>query len=321
MDKQELLQELSAKVQSGEICNSELQSLMITKPKEITKKRKSHHVSVTTILYYIGTAIVVIGIIIYIAQIWDNIGSFSRIVVTLGLGLLSSGLGSMLLKKEPNKKLGSIFHFIGGILIPIGALVTLSEFKIENPTILPVAITFGFIFGYYLLLDYIHKNTILTFFAIANGTAFVYLLFEAILDGTFGNHEDLYAYLTMIVGISYLLLAHSFKKRRNEPLVDLLCIFGSLGFLGATVSQVFDSGFWKLLFFLLVAGGMYLSVYMKNKGILIASTLFLIIHICYITGKYFANSLGWSLALIVLGFVFIGLAYTSIKINKKYINN
>jgi uncharacterized integral membrane protein len=51
------------------------------------------------------------------------------------------------------------------------------------------------------------------------------------------------------------------------------------------------------------------------------STIFLLAHVSFITSEYFADSLGWPITLVILGFVFIGLAYFSVTINKKYIKN
>lgn len=324
MNKEELLQELAAKISMGEISREDVMShlsLSTVTQSEIVKEETSKNFSVTKMLYILGAAIVVVGIVIFVSQIWDDIGSFGRILVTLGLGFLITAIGSMLLKSRPEDKIGTIFHFIGGMLIPGGALVTLSELStgVDHPWV--VAITFGVIFAFYLLLNSVHKNAILTFFAIANGTAFVYLIVNAIVDEPFYRHGDLYAYLTMIIGASYLLLGYAFRNGWNKQLVEILYFFGITGLLGAAFSRVFDSVPWQIFYFIVVMGGLYLSVYVKNSRILVMSTLFLIIHVSYITDKYFADSLGWPISLIMLGFVFIGLGYVSININKKYIAN
>jgi len=153
-------------------------------------------------------------------------------------------------------------------------------------------------------------------FAIANGTTFVYLLAGALDDF---RSDDLYIYLTMAIGVSYLLLAHSFRDNWNKILLGALYFFGSLGILGAGFSKVLDSGFWELFYFIAVFAGLYLSVYLKSRIILVLSTVFLIVHVSYLTGEYFADSLGWPISLILLGFVIIGLGYGSVNINKTYI--
>ena len=314
MNKEELLQELSLKISTGEISREEV--AFITKDSKI-----STSFSMTKMLYILGAAIVVIGVAIFVSQIWYDIGSFERIAVTLGLGFLITAIGSMLLKSNPDQNIGIVFHFIGGMMIPGGAVITLSELNVDFVSLWPVTITFGVIFAFYLLLNSVHKNANLTFFVIANGTAFVYLLVEAIVDGPFYSHEDLYAYLTMVIGASYLLHAHAFRDGWNKKLIGVLYFFGITGFLGAAFSQVFDSLPWQMLYFLIIIGGLFLAVYVKNRSILVISTLFLIAHVSYITSEYFADSLGWPISLVILGFVFIRLGYISVNINKKYIAN
>ena len=324
MNKEELLRELSAKISVGEISREEVMSQLNLRPAAQREsdegEKKFSHFSVTKMLYVLGAAIVVAGIVIFVAQIWDDIGSFGRISVTLGLGLLIAAIGSVLLKQKPEDTIGPIFHFIGGMLIPGGAVVTLSELSVESDW--AVAITFGAIFAFYLLLNSVHRNAILTFFAIANGTATIYLILNAVIGGPFEGWfgiKNIYQYLTMAIGASYLLLAHAFRDGWNKKLIGALYFFGITGFLGAAFSQVFDSDLWELLYFLIVLGGLFLSVYMRSRSILVMSTLFLIAHVSYITSEYFADSLGWPISLVILGFVFIGLGYTSLSINKKYI--
>ena len=323
MDKETLLQELSTKIHNSEISREEVMSRLnipSTTQKEDGKDiKKFSHFSITKILYILGAAIVVIGVIIFIVQVWEDIGSFSRILITLGLGLLITAIGSVLLKQKREDNIGMIFHFIGGLLIPGGAIVTLHEFNVEIVSLWPFAITFGVIFAFYLLLNTIHKHAILTFFTIANGTAFIYLLFGAMIDDLLYRQQDLYAYLTMIIGVSYLLLGYAFRDGWNKKLIEVLYFLGIIGVLGAAFSQVFDSAFWESLYLFIVLGGLFLSVYMKSRIILVMSTLFLVAYISYITSEYFADSLGWPISLIILGFIFIGLGYASITINKKYI--
>jgi len=327
MNQEELLQELSAKINSGEISREEITSrlgftqLIQSRQENEEKIKKIPHFSFTKILYVLGVTIIVFGIIALVARIWNDMGPFGRILITLGLGLLTTTIGSiLLLKQKPEEKLGMVFHFIGGILIPGGAVVTLYELGIDNDW--TIAITFVGMFVFYLLLNIIHKHAILTFFAIANVTAAIYLIINAIISTTKGWYGDtyiIYRYLNMVIGSSYLFLAHAFRVKWNKNLIGALHFFGSTGFLGSAFLQVFNSVPWQLLYFLIVLCGLFLSAYMKSRSILIMSTIFLFVHVSYITNEYFADSLGWPISLIILGFIFIGLGYVSVTINKKYI--
>lgn len=327
MTTEELLRELSLKITTGEIRKEELMrriGISPTVPEAYEQKGTSEkmHLSLTKILYVLGASIAILGIVFFVAQIWNDIGSWGRILVTLGLGFLIAGGGSVFLESKPESYVGQVFHAIGGFLIPGGALVTLYELGTPTDSLWPMTITIGIVFLFYLVLTVCHKNEVLTFFSFLNGTAFLYLLVTALLteEGSLYFFADVYAYLTMLIGLSYILFAYAFRGGWNKNLVSILNFLGAAGFLGAAFSRVFESDLWELLFFLLAIGGMVLAVYIKSRGILVVSTCFLIGHFVYITSEYFADSIGWPISLVVLGFVIIGLGYMSITINKKYIN-
>lgn len=325
MNKEELFQELLTKISKGEISRDEVFSRLnliapvSSKVNDGTTKRFFHFFT-RNMLYFLGAAVVITGIIIFIAQIWDDINSFSRILLTLGFGLLFAAIGSILLKKEPESNIGTIFHFIGGFLIPEGVVLTLNELHFDvSVSKWLFVISFGVLFIFYLLLNLVHKNVILTLFTIVNGTIFIYSFVEVMLNIEYYLNGDLFAYLTMVVGLIYLFLAQTFRGGWNKKLVDALYLFGSCGFLGAAFSRISDSILWQLFYFLLLVVGLSFSIYMKIRIIFGMSTLFLIVYISYITSKYFADSLGWPILIIILGFLFIGIGFVSFKVSKNYI--
>lgn len=323
MDNEVLLGELVHRIETGQISRDQVfsrlgESPQVTHSIEPTQAKTSHF-SVTRMLYIIGAAIVVIGLSIFVGQLWGDLGAIGRVGVTLGLGLILAALGSALLIQKPQDAIGSIFHAMGGLLIPGGALVTLTELGAISDSSWSVAITFGLIFVFYSTVASVHKRAILTFFATANGTAFIYLVVTAVTDNLVEVPSNLFSYLTMIIGLSYLLLAHAFRLSWNKGLVGLLQFVGITGFLGATFTLVFDSGLWQVLYFIILLGCLFLSVALKSRIVLVMSTIFVIAHLSFITSEYFADSIGWPISLVLLGFAFIGLGYASISINKQYI--
>lgn len=321
MKKEDLLQELSDKVSSGEITRDEVMRRLKSSAAGKGLNMDLTQMSVTKMLYALGAVVVLVGIIFLVYQVWEDIGSVGRIAITLGLGILLTAMGSVLLKgpEKEKKDIGLVFHAMGGVLIPGGTMVSLYEMYPVSLEAWPVAIAFGIITLFYVMLNLTQRNVILSFYTIGNATAFLYLLVEALIDGQSYRLPDIYTYLTMVIGLMYLLLSYSFRRSWNSPLCGLLNFFGISAFLGATFSKVFDSVAWEMAYFLVIIGALLLAVQTKSRSILAVSTLFLIAHFSYITSQYFADSLGWPVCLIILGFVFIGLGYASITINKKYI--
>jgi len=324
MNKEEVLRILAEKMTSGEISREEVLALS-GQSSTLTEKGRASHFSLTKIFYVLGAIVALLGIVFFVWQIWTDLGAGGRVIITLGLGVVLAATGSVLLKTKAESKLGEVFHTLAGLLIPGGAIVTLNEIiGLENlDSLWPVAIVFGVIFLFYLLLNAYHRREILTFFTIANGTAFIYLLVGSIIDNPAYErfYEDIYAYLTMAIGLSYLLLAQSFRNGWNRNLADLFNFIGAVGFFAAAFTRVDNSGLWQAFFFLLAIGGLALAVQLKSRGVLAASVLFLIVHFIYITREYFADSVSWPILLIVLGFIFIGLGYLSIMLNRKYIQS
>lgn len=324
-----LLQELSEKVKTGEIRREEVINLFpplyveLKEEEEKSGARRAGSFSITKLLYVLGAVVVVVGIIALVAQVWEDLGSFGRVAITLGLGFLFAISGSMLLIQKQKDFIGSVFHVLGGMLIPGGSMVLLNELSRDVVTPWPVTITFGIIFIFYLLLAFVHTKTILTFFAVVNGTTFLYCLVAALLDSQYlPNEDDIFRYLTMAIGMSYFLLAYSFRESWNQKLVPFLCFFGSAMFFGATFTWIAEenSTLWLVLYPFLLAGGFFLSIYLKSRATLLVSTFFLVAYIGYITNEYFADSVGWPISLVFLGLAFIGLGYMSVSINKKYIH-
>ena len=114
MNKEELLQQLAMRISTGEIRSDEVVSRLNLVPisADQPQMKKSTTFSATKILYVLGASIVVIGIIFFVAQIWNDIGSAGRISVTLGIGLLITLAGSVLLKSRPGESIGMVFHAI-----------------------------------------------------------------------------------------------------------------------------------------------------------------------------------------------------------------
>ncbi len=324
MDNKELLQEVLARLERGEIQKSEIQEILnLIAPSENIRLKDQkagwRNLDLTKVLYIIGAAIVLLGIVFFVGQLWDDMGSFGRIFVTFILGVVLVGTGSLLHQKQERVSLGNVFHAMGSILLLGGSFVVVDEMGLDV-TAGVATFLFGALFVFHVLLALYHKSVLHSFFSVAYGTSFLYALIEFILPGYAYEHDAVYVYLTMLFGGSYLLLSRALRYTWNVALVGLLNFFGTLGFMGAMANRAWEgSGFWEVFYFLFLFGGVYLSIYLKSRAVLVVSVLFLIAHIIYITSNYFADSLGWPISLVFLGMVILGLAYFSVNLNKKYL--
>ncbi|TSA46016.1 hypothetical protein D4R52_01290 [bacterium] len=286
----------------------------------------SRKLGLSDIMYYIGGAVVFLGIAILLAQNWANLSFFTRLIVTAGSGIAAYVVGILLSREEKFESIGAAFYLISALTMPIGLYVVFektgliySNFNLANTLIS------GIMLAAFLASYFIFRKNIFVLFSILFGT-WLFFAVTAMMESSIGFSPDKYAeYRILIVGLAYLFLGYDFAKGIRAPLSGFLYGFGILGFLGAAMAlggwEPEQSVIWELLFPVLVFGTIYLSIYLKTKTFLVFGSLFLMGYILKITAEYFTTGLGWPLALVLAGFLLMGVGYYSFHLNKKYLAN
>lgn len=275
------------------------------------------------VLYYIGGFIVFLGIAVLIGENWETLGTFARILSTFGSGIVAYVLGAFLFRDEKFKQLSIAFNFIAALVLPVGLFVVFDSAGYDVSTSGVNSVISVILMAAYLASYFAFKRNLFIIFSIFFGTWFFYAI-TAFIFGETIDWERKFGYLTLIVGASYLLLGHYFsalseKKNMSGTLFNLgsLFILGAAFGLGEMSSG--EKSFWEVIYPAVIFGIIYLGIYLKRKSLLFLSSLFLMIYILKLTGEYFADSLGWPLALVVSGLVLIFVGYYTMYLNKKYI--
>lgn len=301
--------------------NSDTSSIVQTEPDE-NKKPKSMDVGIPEILSYLGGGIVFIGIATLVAQNWETMNSITRMLITWGAGIAAYIIGVMLSNKEKTENVSMAFHVIAAMVLPIALFVlfdTLSFNLAESGT---QSIIFAILLALYASSYIVFKKTVFSLFGVAFGTWLFFsstnLLFKGLVESVWQFTE----YRIMFVGVIYILMGYLFSKTRNFALANSLYGFGSLGVLasgfilcGWSPNQ---SILWEIIFPILVATALYLSVVLRSTSFLVFGTMFLMIYILRITSEYFSSSLGWPITLIIAGLAMIGVGYLSFNFKQKY---
>lgn len=318
MEKRELLQEIIRGVQEGVITESEVVgAIRAGSVTVVTHKEPAHVVNMANILSYIGAGIVFLGIAILVGQNWNEMTALVRILVTLGVGLVAYISGVLLGGYPHLERPSQALYLISALLIPGGLAVVFEEFTTFEPLQWNFSIAFLSLVLFAVSFLLVKRNHVFLMFSIAFATWLVYSSVLLLLDtsGIFLLLEgDIMAYVTLIMGVSYLLIGYGLSKIRWYKLTPVLYFFGSLGVMVPTITL---GGVWDALFAGVVAGVLFLSVYLKSRVFLLLGTLFLIGYIIKLTSEYFADTVGWPLALVVLGLVLIGVGYGAFRINTR----
>ncbi len=277
----------------------------------------------TNILTGIGGLIVVFGIVIFFQQHWQTLGTNMKILVTLGSSIILYTSGILLSRTESMKSVAWAFFLAFAFLAPFGIWVTFDSLYTEFPffgyeTIISFIMFVWFVVSFFLL-----RMNIFTAFAVFSGSVLYFGLTGDFLSKNPAiSIESAFEYRFLLLGISYLLLGYSWKHTIGI-LSTWMYALGSAMFLGAAMALGGFSPsanlFWEILFPGLALGGMFLSIPLKSRSILAISSIYLMGYIIKITAEYFSDTLGWPIALIISGFVLIGIGYGALMVGKRYV--
>ena len=320
-----MLEEVRQMSATGQLSQAEvlaaMSSVIVPVPDGAAK-----NLTISEILYYIGGAIVFLGICVLCYQNWDNFNSFLRIFITLGSCLACFVVAVLLNKYDNLQKPSQAFFLLFGMLAPLGVGVVFNEAGFDlSSNILWAAVYAMLTAVFFGVFWYFKKQTILLFFSIAFAT----ILFHYVIAWLVGqnlsitDYSKVWEYQILVIGLVYMLAGRYLFFTEQKPLVGVLYGFGSLFFLGAALAlggwQPNQNAFWELIYPLVVFGMIFLSVYAKSKAFLVFGTIFLIVYILKLTGEYFTSGLGWPLALVIAGLVIMVVGYYAVKINRQYL--
>ena len=325
MNKQELLQELSSRLASGDLTHSEVLEAIGTEQPESTIRKSKVGATLSTILYYIGGGVVFLGMIFLIAQEWNHFGTGMKIFVTLGSGIAAFIMGVLFSGQERLGAAGPAFFLIAALLLPLGLLVTYDEAGINVDRLSAQIQIGGILFAVYLGAYAAIRNNVLLAFSFIFGTWLFFALTDLMISGapmidewSFVNYRILFA------GLAFMLLGYSFVGSEREPLTGWLYVFGVVGFLGAGLAlgewKPNQSAFWEAVYPGLVFGVIFLSTYIKSRIFLIFGSIALGAYLTKITAEYFSDSLGWAFSLVLVGFFLMGIAYLAVRVNRRHIS-
>jgi hypothetical protein len=286
---------------------------------------KGLNLNYARILGFIGGLIVFLGVIFLVSLFWGDMSDVVQVLVTLGSGVVAYLTGSLLMQALDQKFVGASVHLIGGLLMPIGIIVWMTKIFPSpvdgRPVILAFLGAFGLLFGLYVLTDYFLKHNVFTLFAALFGSIAYWLAFAwVIFDQEFLLSEwRLFFWAWLVIGVVYCAFGEYFQSTKRAIVGQLLYIVGIFSILNSVFGLVYDRGILESSFVLVLSGCFYLSTQLKSRGFLIFGLIYLIGYIFYINGRYFADVIGWPIALIICGLMLILVSYFGVVWNRRFI--
>lgn len=121
----------------------------------------------------------------------------------------------------------------------------------------------------------------------------------------------------ILTGASLFSLGNAMRHAGEHKLAGLGFFFGSALFYTGLFDEVRHTPL-ELLYFGVAVALMYGSAIIQSRALLATSVLAMMGFIGYYTTEYFMNSVGWPLALIIMGIAFLGVGSMAIRIKRKY---
>ena len=307
--KEEALQDIVTLIMHNKITLDEI-SAAISMPAAIAKKPSSGMLS--KLLGYIGGIFVFAGIGVFISMYWGDFGSAARVIVTLGVGLVAFFMAITCLHDNKYERAATPLFLMASFLQPTGILVMLQEYSSGG----------NYRHGILFMASYMLIQQGATFWAKGRTV----LAFSAILFGTifFGYLFDLWDFneklIGMIIGSSLLCIAYALNRSKHLAIAPFWYFVGSALLLWSVFDAVKNTPF-ELLYLGLSALIIFLSTYARSRTLLLVGTLAMLAYIGYFTAKHFANTVGWPIALVIIGIALIAMSSLAIRLNNKYIKH
>jgi len=320
MEKQTILSALKEGLIAKTISEGEVKGVL-HEAGIVQETKKNSSITLSKILYTVGGLIVFIGIIVLIVQNWTDLGFIGRLTVTLGVGVMAYITAIFFTFGSIQKALANTFYGLAYLVLPIGFYVLIVNNGASGMDGLTMLIIIsGSMFVIAAASYLITRMSVPLLFTFINGTWLYYVAITNLID--IGNYQEINIlyYATMLVGVAYYFYGHLLKDNEDvekKNISDLLYFAGTAAILGPGIAL---GGVWDVLFIGLVFGLMMFGVFTKQKVSFVLSCLFLMGYLIKISAKYFADSLGWPLALVIGGLMIIAIGYGALYVNRKYIS-
>jgi hypothetical protein len=305
--KEDALHEIIALAKHNKITILEIENALKESP---TSKASNSSNILSKLLGYIGGIFVFAGICVFIGMYWDDFGSAARVIITLGSGFTLFILALLAEKDAKYNKVSTPLYLISTALQPTGIFVMLDEYSSGGDPRHGALYMAAIMLIQHGATFWARRKTLLAFTSIIFGCVFFTTLFDIFeLDGNL---------IGVTIGISLICVAYAANNSKHTAISPFWYFVGSLMLLGCSFDALQRTMF-EIGYLGLTAVLIFLSTVTRSRVLLLTGTIAMIHYIGYFTAEHFANTLGWPLSLIFLGFVLIGLSSYAVKINNKYI--
>ena len=285
----------------------------LNKSADLTLGDKTSGSLLQKVIIYIGAAFIFMGICVFIGMMWDDLNSPARIILTLGSGFIAYILGLMTLKDKKYNQATTPLLLVGAAVQPTGLFVFMDEYLPKSGDVALAALSvFCLMTAQQFITFLATQRTCLLFFTLF----FLYATMYSTINWL-EIDQDL-GFLSM--GLSLLTVCYGLRKSPNHSILPFFYFCGATMTAVAAFDMLEDTSM-DTAMIAVSAGLIYLSTLAASRTLLTVGVLSLLAFLAYFTDKYFSDTIGWPLAMILFGLMMIGISVFAVKLGKKIVTN
>jgi hypothetical protein len=265
---------------------------------------------VSRIFAYLGGTFVFVGLGIFVAMRWDDLGPAGRVLLTFGPGLCLFVLALVCTTDARLEAAATPLFLLAGLVQPTGILVMLREYGRGGEVEHAVLFTSVVMLVQHGCTFWARRRTVLAFTTSVFGTIAAFTALDLL---------DANLHLTGItIGASLLCIGWSLDRSPHRAIAGLIYFCGAALALEETYAWLRREPL-EVLFLGAACGVVVLAAAARSRSLLVVGTAALVGYIADFIYQNFADNLGAPLALMVVGLLFLGLGAAAVRINTRYI--
>ncbi|MDT8439274.1 MAG: hypothetical protein RQ729_09735 [Wenzhouxiangellaceae bacterium] len=309
LDREQALEVIAALARAHRLTAAELERTRVGTG--LPPRRRRGPDWVRTLLALMGGLFVLAGLLGLLQLIWHDLSSPARVIAVFGSGLVLLVLGLVAVRDPAFERAASPLLLVAGLFQTAGLFVLLHEYWLNLDDAVASMLVFGVMSAQFVVLFGTLRRTDLLFLLLVSVTLFL----AATLTWLDVDHD----WIALALGGAGLLVTFGLERTAWRGVCGLAWVVYAL-LLAIGVYEVVEGAFpFDLLMIILAALLIQLSVYIERRSLLGVAVLIMLGYLGYYTGEYFADMLGWPIALIVFGLALLALSGYAFRLGRSMV--
>lgn len=263
------------------------------------------------LLAVLGGLLVLAGLVRLLELVWADLVPAARVLAVFGSGVVALALAIAAQRESRFERAVTPLLLVAAFFQAAGLFVLLDVSGLDLDSALGAILVFGTLAGEFACLFAAMRRTVLAFLVVAFafssfGAALAWLELDVGLAGA-------------VLGLSGLLVSYGIDQTRWRGFTPLTWLVFA-GFLTTGLFELVGGMFpFDLVLFAVAVLLIQVSVLVARRSLLVAAVVAMLLYLGYYTREYFADMLGWPIALILFGLILMALSGYAVRLGGRMV--